>query len=87
MNKTQKAFLQNSALMKVSCKGCDKKFSTNFNRNKHERANRHGPKNQKVKKPICYDSSNNLYLCQTENCELSATIKCNIKRHLKNCKK
>ena len=29
----------------------------------------------------------NLYLCPTENCEVSATTKRNIKRHLKNCKK
>ena len=71
--------------MKVSCRGCDKKFSTNFNRNKHKRANGYGLKN--VEKPICYDSSNSLYLRPTENCEASVTTKRSIKRHLKNCKK
>ena len=55
--------------MKVSSRGCHKKFSTNFTRNKHERANGNGPKKQKVKKPICYDSFNNLHLCPTENFE------------------
>ena len=87
MNKTKKAFLQNSVIMKVSCGGCDKTFYTNFNRNKHERGTGHGPNNQKVEKPICYDSFNNLYLCPTENCEVSAATKRSIKRHLKNCKK
>ena len=73
--------------MKVSCMGCDKTFSTNFNSNKYERANEHGLKNQKVEKPICYNSSKNLYLCPTKNCEVNATTKRSIKRHLKNCKK
>ena len=77
MNKAKKAFLKN----------CDKKFSTNFNRNKHEHATGNGPKNQKVEKPISYDSVNNLHLRPTENCEVNATTKRSIKRHLKNCKK
>ena len=73
--------------MKVSCRGCDKKLSTNFNRNKHERATGHGLKNQKVEKPFCYDSFNNLFLCPTENSEVSATAKRSINRHLKTVKK
>ena len=73
--------------MKVSCRGCDKMFFTNLNRNKHERATGHGSKNQKVEKPFCYDSINNLYLCSTENCQESGTTKRSIKRHLKNWKK
>ena len=81
MNETKKAFLQNSVIMKVSCRGCDKKFSTNLTCNKHEGTTGNGPKIQKVKKPICYDSFNNLYLCPTENCEVSATTKRSIKRH------
>ena len=87
MNKTKKAFLQNSAIMKITSRGCNKKFSTNFNRNKHERATGRGPKNQKVEKPICYDSFNDLYFCPTENCEVSATTKRSIQKHLKNCEK
>ena len=59
--------------MKVSCRGCDKKFSNNFKGNKHERATGNGPKNQKVEKPNCYDSLNNLHLYPTESCELSIT--------------
>ena len=47
----------------------------------------HDPKNQKVEKPICYDLFNNLSVCPTENCEVSATTKRSIKRRLKNCKK
>ena len=86
MKKSKKAFLQNSAIVKVNCRGFDKKFSTNFTRNKHEHATGHGPI-RKVEKPICYDSFNNLYLCPTENCEVNATTKRSIKRHLKNCKK
>ena len=87
MNKAKKVFLQNSAVMEVSCMGCDKKFSTNVNRNKHERTTGNGPKNQKVEKPICYNSFNNQHLCPTENCEISVITKRSIKRHLKNCKK
>ena len=79
MNKTKKAFCQNSAIMKVSCRGFDKKFSTNFNRNKHERATRHGPKYREVEKTICYDSFNNLYFCLTENYKVNAAIKRSIK--------
>ena len=56
--------------MKVSFKGFDNKFSTNFNRNKHERATGNGPKNQKVEKPIFYDSFNNLHLFPSKNCEV-----------------
>ena len=73
--------------MEISCMGCDKKFSTNVNRNKHERATGNGSKNQKVEKPICYNSFNNQHLCPTENCEISVITKRSIKRHLKNCKK
>ena len=73
--------------MKVSCRGCDKKFSTNLNRNKHESATGHGLKNQNVEKPISYDSFNNLSVCPAETCEVSATTKRIIKRHLKNCKR
>ena len=47
----------------------------------------HEPQNQIVGKPICYDLFNNLSLCPTENCEVSATTKRSIKRRLKNCKK
>ena len=72
--------------MKVRCRGYDR-LSSNFSRNKCEHAIRHGPKNQKIKKPICYDSFNNLSLRPTENCEINATTKHSIKRHLKNCKK
>ena len=70
--------------MNVSSRECDKKFFTKFTRNKHEHATGHGLI-QKIEKPICYDSFNNLYLRPTENCEVSVTTNRSIKRHLKNC--
>ena len=57
-------------------------FSTNFNRNKHERATGHEQKNQNVEKLVIIH-----LICPTENCEESATTKCSTKRHLKNWKK
>ena len=69
--------------MKVSCRTCIKKFSTNTNRNKHERLTGHGPKDNSKKVP--FDTDNGVYLCPTANCNTSASTKRSIMRHLKNC--
>ena len=69
--------------MKVSCRTCTKKVSTNTNRNKHERLSGHGPKDNSKK--VAFDAENGVYLCPTANCNTSASTKRSIMRHLKNC--
>ena len=63
---------------------CTKKFSTNTNRNKHERLTGYGPKDNSKK--VAFDSENGVYLCPTANCNTSTITKCSIMRHLKNCR-
>ena len=60
----------------------DKKFSTNANRNKHEREG-HDPKDKLTK--IQFDSENCVYLCPTSNCKTTSGHKRSIVRHLKIC--
>ena len=69
--------------MKVSCRTCTNKFSTNTNRNKHERLTGHRPKDNSKK--VAFDAENDVYLCPTANCNTSASTKRSIMRYLKNC--
>ena len=75
----------NNNLVMIPCRSvyCDKKFSTNTNRNKHERAKGHGPKDKLTK--IQFDSENGLYLCPTSNCKTTSGHKRSIVRHLIIC--
>ena len=59
----------NNNLVMIPCRSvyCDEKFSTNTNRNMHERAKGHGPKDKLTK--IQFDSENGVYLCPTSNCK------------------
>ena len=70
--------------MKVKCRGCDKLFSTKFNRNKHEQAAGHGP-SETGEREIPNDLENGVYQCPTANCITTATTKRSITRHLKKC--
>ena len=60
--------------MGVTCRSanCGKMFST-FNRNKHEKAEGHGPKDKS--KTIHFDVAQDMYLCSTENCRTKSKFK------------
>ena len=75
----------NNNLVMIPCRSvyCDKKFSTNTNRNKHERAEGHGLKDKLTK--IQFDSENGVYLCPTSNCKTTSGHKRSIVRHLIIC--
>ena len=61
----------------------NKSFSTTTNRNKHERAKGHGPKDNT--RSIPFDTAKRVYMCPTDNCTTSSKYKHNILKHLKSC--
>ena len=75
----------NNNLVMIPCRSvyCDKKFSTKTNRNKHERAKGHGPKDKLPK--IQFDSENGVYLCPTSNCKTTSGHNAVLFRHLIIC--